>query len=45
MLVDKKVDVLNTTWEKELPKVIHDERYRLVHKEFRRLIYDEFVKQ
>jgi len=24
MLKELKVDVLNTTWEKELPKVIHD---------------------
>lgn len=45
MLVDKNVDLLNTTWEKELPKVIHDPRYRLIPQMYRRMIYDEYVKQ
>ena len=28
MLKDLKIDVLNSTYEKELPKLIHDIRYR-----------------
>jgi len=30
MLKEKKVDVFNTNWMKELPKVIHDPRCRLI---------------
>ena len=44
MLVDKQVSILNTTWDKELPKVIHDTRYRAIPQSFRKYLYDEYVK-
>ena len=43
MLKELKVDVLNTTWEKELPKVIHDARYRQIPQMYRRTLYDEYI--
>lgn len=43
MLKDLKVDVLNTTWEKELPKVIHDPRYRMIPSQYRQMIYEEYI--
>ena len=30
MLKEKKVGVINTTFEKELPKILHDPRYRII---------------
>jgi hypothetical protein len=43
MLKELKVDVLNTSWEKELPKVIHDPRYRLIPQKYRQLVYEEYI--
>ena len=43
MLKDLKIDALNSTWEKELPKVIHDQRYRLIPQKYRPLVYDEYI--
>jgi len=43
MLQEKKVGVLNTTWEKELPKLVHDPRFRLVPQQFRRMLYEEYA--
>lgn len=44
MLIDKNVGILNTTWDKELPKVIHDPRYRAIPQQYRKFLYDEYVK-
>jgi hypothetical protein len=44
MLADNKVDVINTSWDNELPKIIHDPRYRIIPQQFRRMIYEEYVK-
>ena len=44
MLREKKVDVLNTSLLKELPKVIHDSRCRLIPQQYREIIFEEYVK-
>ena len=45
MLAEKKVCILNTTWEKELPKVIHDSLCRLIPQQYRKFVYEEYGKQ
>lgn len=44
MLRERKVNTLASTWDKELSKVIHDQRYRLIPQQYRQMIYEEFVK-
>lgn len=44
MLAETKVGSLDTTWEKELPKFIHDPRYRLIPQIYRPLIFEQYVK-
>ncbi|CDW79923.1 transcription elongation regulator 1 isoform 2 [Stylonychia lemnae] len=44
MLKEKKVDVFNTNWMKELPKVIHDPRCRLIPTQYREMIFEEYIK-
>ncbi len=43
MLKDLKIDVLNSSWDKELPKMIHDTRYRAIPQKYRFLIYEEYI--
>lgn len=43
MLKDIDVDVVHSTYQKELPKFIHDPRYRTVPQKYRPMIYEQFV--
>eukprot|EP00347_Sterkiella_histriomuscorum_P019504 403341377 len=44
MLKDKKVEVFNTNWLKELPKVIHDYRCRLIPQQYRETVFQDYIK-
>ena len=43
MLKDLKVDVVHSTYQRELPKFIHDSRYRMVTQKYRPMIYEQYV--
>jgi hypothetical protein len=43
MLKDLKVDVVHSTYQRELPKFIHDTRYRSVPQKYRPVVYEQYV--
>ena len=43
MLKDLKVDVVHSTYQRELPKFIHDSRYRSVPQKYRPVVYEQYV--
>lgn len=43
MLKDHKVDVVHSTYQRELSKFIHDSRYRSVPQKYRSVVYEQYV--